>query len=43
MMVLGPQAGYRLAQDHGIAAHFLVRGHDGFVERHTDAMEPYVS
>ena len=35
LMVLGPEAGYDLAQSQGIAAAFIVRGDDGFVQKHT--------
>jgi thiamine biosynthesis lipoprotein len=37
LMVLGPDAGYTLADREGLAALFVVRSADGFVDRHTSA------
>jgi thiamine biosynthesis lipoprotein len=35
LMVLGPEEGYRLAEREGIAACFIVRTADGFIDRQT--------
>ncbi len=37
LMVLGPDAGYTLADREGLAALFIVRSADGFVDRYTPA------
>jgi thiamine biosynthesis lipoprotein len=42
LLVLGPQAGLRLAEREGLAALFIVRGSEGFTERRTDAFRRYV-
>lgn len=42
LMVLGPEAGYRLAQRERLAALFIVRGAHGFAAIHTRALEPYI-
>lgn len=43
LMVLGPQAGYELAAEHDIAAHFAVRTAGGLVERWTRAFERHLA
>lgn len=37
LMVLGPEAGYRFAEEHALAALFIVKGEDGFYDRETPA------
>jgi thiamine biosynthesis lipoprotein len=39
LMVLGPERGYELALHEELAAYFIVRGEDGFLERATPAFE----
>lgn len=41
LMVLGPDAGYTLAEREGLAAYFIVRTADGFSERQTAAFAHY--
>jgi thiamine biosynthesis lipoprotein len=41
LMVLGPEAGYRFAEQHGLAAFFIVKGEDGFYDRETPAFRRY--
>jgi len=38
LMVLGPTRGFALAEARGLAAHFIVREHDGLRERSTPAL-----
>ena len=46
ILVLGPEAGFRFAQDQGIAALLLMRGAQGeggsFAERHTEPMRKHL-
>jgi thiamine biosynthesis lipoprotein len=42
LMVLGPDAGYALAEREGIAAFFIVRDGEGFVDRATPAFTRHV-
>lgn len=39
LMVLGPEAGYNSAREHGVAAFFIVRSDAGFVEKMTPPFE----
>ena len=41
LMVLGPEAGYRLAEEHKLAAFFIVKGEDGFYDKPTKAFRQY--
>lgn len=41
--VLGPDAGLKFAQENDIAAYMLVKEDSGFVERYSEAFEPYLS
>ncbi len=40
LMVMGPEEGYRFADQMNIAAYFLVREEDQFVERYTPSFKP---
>jgi thiamine biosynthesis lipoprotein len=42
LLVLGPQAGYRLAEREGLAAMFIVQRDGTFIERHTPTLAPYL-
>jgi FAD:protein FMN transferase len=42
LLVLGADEGYELAQESGIAAHFMSRGEHGLIERSTRAMQDYI-
>lgn len=42
LMVLGDQAGYDFAVEQGIAAFFIIKQEDGFVERTTPEFEHYL-
>ena len=42
LMVLGPDKGYRLAEDENIAALFIVKTDDGFTELYTRASKDYM-
>jgi len=37
LMVLGPDAGYRLAEEHHLAAFFIIKGEDGFYDKASTA------
>jgi thiamine biosynthesis lipoprotein len=37
LMVLGPEEGYHLAEQTGIAAYFIIKGDGGFTDRETTA------
>jgi thiamine biosynthesis lipoprotein len=39
LMVLGPEEGYRLAEREDIAACFIIRANDGFIERQTPSFD----
>ena len=41
--VLGPEAGFELAEAQGLAALFLIRRPNGFEERYTSAMQNYLN
>ncbi len=41
LMVLGPEDGYALAEREGIAAFFIVRADDGFIDRASSAFTRY--
>jgi thiamine biosynthesis lipoprotein len=41
LMVLGPDAGYALADREGLAAYFIIRTANGFVDRQTAAFDRY--
>lgn len=41
LMVLGPDAGYRLAEEHELAAFFIVKGEDGFYDKASTAFRQY--
>jgi thiamine biosynthesis lipoprotein len=43
LMVLGPEEGYRLAERENIAACFIIRASDGFVDRKTPSFEPHLA
>ena len=43
LMVLGPEAGYRFAEEHELAAFFIIKGEDGFYERETPAFRRYLA
>ena len=43
LMVLGPEAGYQLAERENLAAFFLVKKNNGFVEKSTLAFRPYLA
>lgn len=42
IMVLGPERGLQMAEQHGLAAYLIVRGDKGFETRHSTAFEPYL-
>jgi thiamine biosynthesis lipoprotein len=42
IMVLGPDRGLQMAEQHGLAAYLIVRGDKGFETRHSKAFEPYL-
>lgn len=42
LMVLGPEAGYRLAEREELAAMFIVRENGAFAEKHTRELERYI-
>ena len=42
LLVMGPESGFTLAQELGLAALFIVRESDGFAERFTQAFLPYL-
>ncbi|NIR29770.1 MAG: FAD:protein FMN transferase [Gammaproteobacteria bacterium] len=42
LMVLGPEAGYRLAEREKLAALFIVREKGAFVEKHTRELERHI-
>jgi thiamine biosynthesis lipoprotein len=39
LMVLGPEEGYHLAEQAGIAAYFIIKSDDGFTDRETTAFD----
>lgn len=41
--VLGPEEGFRFAEQHKLAAYFIVREGDHFVSRHTSQMSRYLN
>jgi len=43
LMVLGAEKGFQLAEEHGIAAYFIVRKGDSFEERQTEMFKPYLN
>jgi len=43
LMVLGPEAGYRFAERHKLAAFFIVKGEDGFYDKATAAFGRYLA
>jgi thiamine biosynthesis lipoprotein len=43
LMVLGPEDGPYLAEYRGLAAFFIMKGEQGWQQRHTPAFEPYLS
>lgn len=43
LMVLGPQAGYRFAEQHKLAAFFIVKSEDGFYDKATTAFQEYLA
>jgi len=43
LMVLGPEAGYRFAEQHKLAAFFIVKSEDGFYDKVTAAFRPYLA
>ncbi|WP_379910871.1 FAD:protein FMN transferase [Marinobacterium aestuariivivens] len=43
LTVLGDERGYQYAVDNGVAAFFIVKSEQGFVERMTPAFEPYLT
>jgi FAD:protein FMN transferase len=42
LMAAGAEPGFRLANEHRLAAYFLLVGPDGFQERYTPDFEPYL-
>jgi thiamine biosynthesis lipoprotein len=43
LMVLGPEAGYRFAEQHELAAFFIVKSEDGFYDKATTAFQQYLA
>jgi len=43
LLVLGPERGWALAREQGLAALFIERTADGFEERYTEAFEPLLT
>jgi len=43
LMVLGPEAGYRFAEEHQLAAFFIVKSEDGFYDKATAAFGQYLA
>ncbi len=43
LLVLGPEEGFRLAERAGVAAWFIIRTDDGFIDRQTPAFEQHRS
>lgn len=43
LMVLGPEAGYALAEREKLAAYFIIRTNDGFVDRSTPEFKQYIA
>jgi len=43
LMVLGPEAGYRFAEEHELAAFFIVKSEDGFYDKATAAFGQYLA
>jgi thiamine biosynthesis lipoprotein len=43
LMVLGPEAGYRMADREGLAAYFIFRTAQGFMDKATPAFVHYLS
>ena len=43
LLVSGPERGFALARQHGLAAYFIVRTDNGFSARHTPAFESYIA
>ena len=43
LMVLGADAGYRLAEEHELAAFFIVKGEDGFYDKASTAFRRYMA
>jgi thiamine biosynthesis lipoprotein len=41
LMVLGPEAGYQLAEQAGLAAYFIIKTDDGFTDRATTAFNQH--
>lgn len=41
LMVLGPENGYRLARQEGLAAYFIIKTENGFTDRETPAFDQY--
>ncbi len=41
--VLGPERGFALAEQLGVAAYFIIRGEKGFEMRYTKACKPYLA
>jgi len=39
LMVLGPEEGYHLAEQAGVAAYFIIKSDDGFTDRETTAFD----
>jgi FAD:protein FMN transferase len=42
LMAIGAEPGFRLANEHRLAAYFILVGPDGFQERYTPDFEPYL-
>ncbi|MGI9320901.1 MAG: FAD:protein FMN transferase [Thiogranum sp.] len=43
LMVLGPDAGYRFAEQHELAVFFIVKGEDGFYDKASTAFRRYLA
>jgi thiamine biosynthesis lipoprotein ApbE len=42
-MVLGADAGYRMAEENELAAFFIVKGEDGFYDKASTAFRRYMA
>ena len=43
LLVLGPDAGYRFAEQHQLAAYFIVKGEDGFYDKASTTFRRYLA
>lgn len=42
LLVLGPEQGLEVAQQHGLAAYFIIHAEEGFRDQYTSGFEPYL-